>query len=305
MEKQTIQILKTILVSIITLIIFCLIFTKIDIHEVIKILSHADPLYLLISLLILFAPIIVTIKRWHTILKVMGYAIQLRTCLNVLMAALPLASITPSKSGDIVRAYYLKEKIPISKTIGSVLTERVFDIFKLVLFSLIGMVFCQKYEMAFIALITLLCIVILFFIEHTDFHLTIRESWNVKLQNMGLSMKTLTRDKKAFSIIMFYTLLIWFLAIIQTLIFFYALGISIPVIFAMASIPIAIFIGLVPVTLGGMGTRDAAIIFLFSQYAAPSQLLGVGILFSVFRYWLPSLLGIPFMRKMMKHDNIK
>ena len=300
MEKQTIRILKTILVSIVTLIIFCLIFTKIDIYGVITILSHADPLYLLISLLILFAPIIVTIKRWHTILKVMGYTIQFRTCLNVLMAAWSLASITPSKSGDIIRAYYLKDKIPISKTIGSVLTERVFDIFTLVLFSLIGMVFCQKYEMAVIALIIILCIVVIFFIAHADFHLPIRESWSVKLQNMGLSMKTLTRDKKAFSIIMFYTLLIWFLAIIQTLIFFYAVGIDVPVLFTMANIPIAIFIGLIPVTLGGMGTRDAAIIFLFSAFATPEKLLGVGILFSIFRYWLLSLFGIPFMRMALR-----
>ena len=301
MEKQTIRILKIILVSIVTLIIFCLIFTKIDIHVVIKILSHADPLYLLLAVLISFTAILISIRRWHTVLKVMGYSIPFSTCFNVLMAALSLASITPSRSGDIIRAYYLKDKIPISKTIGSVLTERVFDIFTLVLFSLIGMVFCQKYEMAVIALIIILCIVVIFFIAHTDFHLPIRESWSVKLQNISLSMNTLTRDKKTFSIIMFYTLLIWFLAIIQTLIFFYALGISIPVIFAMANIPIAIFIGFVPVTLGGMGTRDAAIIFLFSAYATPSELLGVGILFSVFRYWLPSLLGIPFMRKMMKH----
>ncbi len=82
--------------------------------------------------------------------------------------------------------------------------------------------------------------------------------------------------------------------------FFYALGSSVPLVVAMANIPIAIFIGLVPVTLGGMGTRDAAIIFLFSVFATPSQLLGVGILFSLFRYWLPSLIGIPFMRKITK-----
>ena len=84
--------------------------------------------------------------------------------------------------------------------------------------------------------------------------------------------------------------------------FFYALGINIPLLFTIANIPIAIFIGLVPVTLGGMGTRDAAIIFLFSEYATPSELLGIGILFSIFRYWLLSLIGIPFMKKLIKES---
>jgi len=218
------------------------------------------------------------------------------------MAALPLTSITPSKSGDVIKAYYLKDKIPASKTIGSVITERMFDVLTLVLFSLIGMTFCKKYELAFIALIILICIIAIFLLARAgfDFRLPIKSSWNEKIQNLILSMKLLTKDKRAFFYIFSYSILIWFISIVQAVMFFYALGINVPLLFTIANIPIAIFIGLVPVTLGGMGTRDAAIIFLFSEYATPSELLGVGILFSVFRYWLISLIGIPFMRKMMK-----
>ena len=44
-----------------------------------------------------------------------------------------------------------------------------------------------------------------------------------------------------------------------------------------------------------MGTRDLAFINLFAEYAKEVDLLSVGILFSTFRYWFLSLLGIPFM----------
>ena len=298
--KKTI--LKTVLVFAITIAIFYFIFTKIDFYSVVEILSHANIFYLLIALLLLAVIILLGIKRWQIILKAMDYSIPYRKCFTIVMGALPLTSITPSKSGDVIKAYYLKDEIPISKTIGSVLTERVFDIFTLVLFSLIGMVFCQKFEYASIALIALLGITAIFFIPHVHLNVLKEDSWTNKFHNIVLSMKTLTTNKKAFSGVMLYSFSIWFLSIIQTLMFFYAVGVKVPLLYTMAAIPIAIFIGLIPVTLGGMGTRDAAIIFLFSAYATPSELLGVGILFSVFRYWLLSLLGIPFMKKLIRES---
>ncbi len=286
----------------ITIAIFYFIFTKIDFYSVLEVLSHANPFYLFIALLLLFVVILITAKRWQTILETMGYNFQYKECFILIMAAFPLTSITPSKSGDVIKAYYLKDKIPASKTVGSVITERMFDVLALVLFSLIGMTFYKKYELAFIVLVILIFIIAIFLLvrDGFNFRLPIKSSWDDKIQNLILSTKLLTKDKKVFSIILSYSLLIWFISIVQTITFFYALGISLPLLFAMANIPVAIFIGLIPVTLGGMGTRDAAIIFLFSGFATPEKLLGVGILFSIFRYWLLSLLGIPFMRMLLK-----
>ena len=301
MNNRNSSILKTVLIISITLIIFYLIFTKIDFWSVVDVLSHANILYLFIALLLLFVIILIITKRWQIILETMGYNFQYKECFDLIMGAIPLASITPSNLGDVIKAYYLKDNIPASKTIGGVITERMFDVLTLVLFSLIGMTFCKRYELAFIALIILFCIIAVFLLAHAgfNFRLPIKSSWNEKIQNLILSMKLLT-NKKGFLIILSCSLLTWFISIVQTLTFFYALDISVPLVFAMANIPIAIFIGLIPVTLGGMGTRDAAIIFLFFEYATSSQLLGVGILFSIFRYWLVALIGIPFMRKMMK-----
>jgi len=300
LKQRTSSILKTILVIAITLTIFYALFTKIDFLSVVDVLRGSSPRYLFMVLLLLLVIVLIGIKRWQKILEVMGYPIQYSECFAIVMGALPLTSITPSKSGDVVKAYYLKDKIPISKTVGSVLSERVLDIFTLVVFSLIGMMFYGKFELAGIVLIALLGIIVMFFIPHIRFSLPIMRSWNEKLQNVLLSMRTLTKDRRAFLTVISYSFLIWFLAIVQTLLFFYAVGIKIPLLFTMANVPIAIFIGMIPVTLGGMGTRDAAIIFLFSGYATPSELLSVGILFSLFRYWLLSLIGIPFMRRQLK-----
>ena len=218
----------------------------------------------------------------------------------MIMGSLPLSSITPAKAGDLIKSYYLKDRIPITKTAGSVLAERVFDVLILILFSLVGLLTYQRFELAGIAFIILAAIVVFFLISHIEIRLPIKRSWNDKLHNLLLAMETLTKDRKRFLAVLAYTFAAWFLAILQTMAFFWALGIHAPFFFMMANIPIAIFIGMIPVTLGGMGTRDSAFIFLFADYAESAQLFGVGILFSIFRYWLWSIIGIPFMRRLMR-----
>lgn len=290
---------RAILVLAITIAIFYLLFTKIDFYSVVGILSNANPLYLFLAFLLTLSFPLIETKRWQIILKTMGYNFPYKECFNLTMGAYPLTCITPSKSGDFIKAYYLKDKIPTSKTVGSVLTERIFDVFVLVLYSLIGMLFYKKFEHAGIALIILFCICLIFLFHRLILNFQ-KKSWNEKLQNLTISLKALMENMRAFSIVIVYSFSIWFLAMLQILIFFNTLEIDIPLLFIFTNSPIAIFIGLLPVTLGGMGTRDAAIIFLFSEYGTPSQLLGVGILFSLFRYWLLALIGLPFMRKMMK-----
>lgn len=264
------------------------------------VLSRANLLYLLISLLPLTLSILISVKRWQTIIGAMGYSMPSTRCFNVLMASTPLASVTPMKLGDTVRSYYLRNEIPPTRVIGSVLTERIFDLFILVSLSLMGVIIYQKFEFTFIVLGALVFLTVLVFVLHTDLRFSVMKSWVKKLEGITFSMKALTKNKKTFFTVMLHSLAYWVLGVVQVLFFFYALGINVPPLFVVTYIPIAIFIGLIPVTVGGMGTRDAAIIFLFSDFAALEKLLGVGILFSIFRYWLLSLAGIPFMHKMLR-----
>lgn len=300
MKKPASSILKSALVLSITVLIFYLLFTKIDFYSVVSVLLSSNPPWLVIALILSLSSVTISAKRWQTLLKKLGYNFQYKECFYLILGTLPLTSITPLKMGDAIKAYYLKGKIPSIKTIGAVVTERTFDILCLTLFSLIGMIFYKKYELASIVFIILVCIAVIFILAHFTFRLPIKNSWNERIQSLLLLLRLLTRHKTAFCLVFFYSLLIWFISIAQTLTFFYAVGINVPFLFTIANIPIAIFIGLIPITLGGMGTRDAAIIFLFSDFATPEKLLGAGILFSIFRYWLLSLLGLPFMRKMVK-----
>ncbi len=81
----------------------------------------------------------------------------------------------------------------------------------------------------------------------------------------------------------------------MTYCFFQAFRAAVPFSLILTYLPIAIFIGLIPVTLAGMGTRDAALIGFFSAYARPEQSLSVGIAYSVVAYWLMVVIGLGFL----------
>ncbi|MBA7609977.1 hypothetical protein ES703_17180 [subsurface metagenome] len=218
----------------------------------------------------------------------------------MIMGALPLSTITPSRVGDTIRSYYLRHKIPPTKTLGSILTERVVDILMLILFSLVGLIVYHRFELAGIAFAILAGVIVFLFISRIEIKLPIKQSWNDKLRNLLLSVKALTEDRRRLVAVSGYTFAAWLITLAQTMFLFLALGVHVPFFFMMANIPIAIFISMIPITLGGTGTRELVIIYLFSSYGDPAQLLGVGILFSLIKYWLLAIVGIPFMRKVMK-----
>jgi len=97
--------------------------------------------------------------------------------------------------------------------------------------------------------------------------------------------------------IIFLTVVKWLVVFVQIKILFGGVGADISYGLVATALPIAIFVGLLPITLGGMGTRDSAMIVLFSGMATVPQIIAVGLLYAFFGYWLFSVIGIFFMRQ--------
>jgi uncharacterized protein (TIRG00374 family) len=93
------------------------------------------------------------------------------------------------------------------------------------------------------------------------------------------------------------TLCHWFLALLLVTLLFWGVGAKVSFVFVMAAMPVAILVGLIPVTLGGMGTRDAAVVVLFANIVEPSQALAAGLLYTFFVYWVLGIAGLPFIAR--------
>jgi len=102
------------------------------------------------------------------------------------------------------------------------------------------------------------------------------------------------RSKSAVMNIVGVTLLIWFLHLLQIWLLASALQAPVPLMSSLGLSSLALLAGLVPLTLAGVGTRDAAAIYLFDPFMAAPAGAALGLMLTL-RYILPGLAGLPFL----------
>jgi glycosyltransferase 2 family protein len=291
-------------VAAVTIGVFVLLSRRIDYGQVGRTLRHADALLLLAAGLLTITFPVFSAFRWKRMLLALGYAVSLRDCFSMIMAAWPMGTITPSKSGDLMKAYYLKDRIPPGLVIGSVLAERAVDVLVLLGLALIGCLAFDRWGLAALSGAGLAggVLIIGFLLR---LHLPVPARFKGKIEPMLRSLRLLGRSPGLLGPVLIYTVLNWFASILQVVVCYRALGTHVPFVFAAGALPLAVFVGLLPFTLSGMGTRDSAIIVLFASYAPADVSLGVGILYSLFGYWLPALVGLPFLRQVLPNGRGK
>lgn len=291
--KRKIKPIKILVLIFITIFIFYWLASKISIVESFKIILKSNLIFILLSILLLLITLIIIIFRWLFIVRTLHSSAGFKDSLSSVMSACALNSVLPSKLGDFFKVYYFKDK-GISKMVGAVFTERVFDIISMAFLLFIGSIILNKLIFIYISLL----IMLIAFFTLSIFYVMrkkIRKFNNQLFSNILYSINwIIKRPTKAFVLFMF-SLLIWFCSVMQIYFLFLAVSVYVDFVYFSAAIIISIFISLIPVTIAGMGTREGAIIYLFSSFAANENLLAAGLLFSFFRYWFLSILGLPFL----------
>jgi glycosyltransferase 2 family protein len=101
------------------------------------------------------------------------------------------------------------------------------------------------------------------------------------------------KNWKRASAVISISLITWCGHLLQFWLLAYSLGGQVPIIQNMAYASLSILVGLIPVTIAGIGSRDAALIYFYSGYLTPGQGAFLGVL-ATLRYVLPALAGLPF-----------
>ncbi len=291
------KIIKFLFFFALTASIFYLIFRKVNYLSLKEVFLNAKWQYLAIGGLIVVLTQVISAKKWQIILKAMDYSISFKDSFRIIMAASPVSAIIPAKAGDLIRAYYLKDKIPAAKVAGGVVAERFIDISILAFYSFLGALFFKNWLIFSISSSVILLILLVFLIISR-----IRVplgNWQERIESFLYISKIFTNEPKKLLPILYYGAILWLSPILTAKFFFLGLGVSVPLFYVAAAFPLAIFVSLLPITIAGMGTRDSAIIYLFSQFASTPVCLAVGLLYSFFAFWFLALLGLPFMKKML------
>ena len=107
-----------------------------------------------------------------------------------------------------------------------------------------------------------------------------------------ITLQNLKNSKKRFLPIIFINTVLWFFILLQTQLILMALGENVDIIFTFLAIPFTILAALIPVTLSGLGTRDAAMVALFSLVGVTaSKSISLAIIFLFMGQLLPALIG--------------
>lgn len=296
-----------------TLIIFALLLYTIDFKQVTYHIINIDLFYLLVAILLYIPLFFIYGSRWKLLIS-KNYNISLGKSIKVLLAGAPLNLLTPLKLGDFARAYILKKegKLPLKKGVSGVLLEKLLDLNFLCFFSIMGVILLNVFNN-----ITFFVLLVSFSILLTSLLFCIIDFSKIKILKILISkiiknneikkgfaeipiyFSEIKNDKKLFFNLLISSLFIWFINLLQIYFLFLSVGYlgSIELIFSF--VPIAILIGLLPITIGGLGTTQAALVVLFTGFASPALVLSAGILISL-RYYFLALLGLPWLKDIFK-----
>lgn len=284
----------------VSVVIIALILKKINFSELSQVLRSVD-ITMIIFLTICMQSVVFlfSILRMQKVLRLLGCELSFLQSGKFFLGVLPISKLSPANSGDLIRSLYLKNQISPSKLAGSVLYERLNDFFVLAFLALLfGGV--SKNFMAFSTGLLLIVGITgsLWLIKKVNW-----EKDNkiiAKTKNFFKVFPVIQKDKKVMPLLLLYTFLIWLAIISYVYSLFAIFGQNIEF-FKIATLqPLVIFTSLLPITISGIGTREGAMLFLYSQLAPQAKILSISLIYSAISAILLPLIGLPFMFSILK-----
>ncbi len=138
MAKRAIRIGVSLALMIVLLAVFL---WNVDFQEVGRALAGADLMMLVVASLVAILAYWMRALRWQFILLPVG-RVRHSSVLITTAVGYAALSLLPARMGDLIRPLLLarREKIPVSASLASIFTERVFDLWSVVFFFLIFIV---------------------------------------------------------------------------------------------------------------------------------------------------------------------
>lgn len=299
------------LVSIgVSLLILGVIYWKIDISNVIGVLRRVDVPTFAGALSILIPTTLLSALRFKMLLRGRNRP-SMAVATKLILAASTMNVVLPSKMGDMLKSIFMRQSLDmrISLAISVVVFEKACDLLGLLAWSLLGLVVFAGGDRLFMVLaIAIGCglvfgVLMLSSLPFADrfLHLAskiapsaLTEKFNHLRKSWAEVHAFFWRSRQSVLNIAGLTLLIWLLHLLQIWMLALSLHASVPLLISLGLSSLAILAGLVPLTFAGVGTRDAAVIYLFAPFMAAPAGAALGLMLTL-RYLLAGLAGLPFL----------
>ncbi|MDP3920111.1 MAG: lysylphosphatidylglycerol synthase transmembrane domain-containing protein [Candidatus Omnitrophota bacterium] len=289
--------------------IMAIIFWRIDVQELKRYIVEVDVHWLVLAVMLFIPQIYVSAYRWQMMVAD-RISVSLWECTKLALAAASLNILVPSRVGDLSKPYFMG-KIKgwnMHRGLNVVVFEKYIDLASLAIVILTGTVWSLQADSTTLfgvsfSLAVLAVFPVIYFIRLDRWaalpfwgrHKILRKMGEFLLESQMYLNDIKTNHGRVTQIIG-VSVGLWFLHIIQFYVFFLAFHSQVSVFDVFRLVPIAILVGLLPLTVAGVGTRDSAMIYLFKPLEEVSLIVGVGLFVSL-RYFVPGLLGLPFLNQ--------
>ena len=245
-----------------------------------------------------FASYILGGYKWMKILESLGYKIPYSKILFVRLGSEPIKFIVPAKAGELIRPIYLKTRfdVPLPIGIGSLGLDKLFNLYGLLITFALGVMLSIGPVFAFAVLG--LCFLLMLLIHCTARPISIycgKKPGKIRkaLAELFSTLHKLSIPQTLFQLIMGWSFL--FTEICTGYLALTAAGVPVTLVDAMTYLPMVIILVQVPVTISGIGTREAGMMVFFISFATTETLFAVGIAYTVVELILPVMIGLPWM----------
>jgi uncharacterized protein (TIRG00374 family) len=301
--------------SIIGILLFLFILSRIDIPSLIAIFSSINLLLLILAIAVNSIAVVMKSYKWKIIVNTVNDRFSLQDSIRAFLIGFSLSILTPAKLGDFIRAYYVKnDRCSTGKALSTVVTDRLIDIVMLVSIAGVGIfLFSYLYHIEILSVAILLLLFagitigIMIFLNKDILSKLLRPFFNLFVPpNLRQKVSeyyhefydglfAFYRHRSAFCLALIVALASWVPPFMYGYVLAQSIGIPISLSFFVIVIPVISLLDLLPISISGIGTRDAALIFLFKlQGVSAESAVAFSLLYLFMSYWLVALAGAVF-----------
>lgn len=289
------------------LILLGLLLWKLDTSEVYSTIRRIAPSFLILAVLLNIPQIFIKALRWRFLMLAQGIQYSAKNAALSYFGSIFIGLLTPGRLGEFVKTIHVSHDcgIPASRAFPSVLVDRLFDLYALLLFGSTALLAGsqQKSKALLFAESALLLILPLIAILHQATFQKI-QSWGMRAGKFGKKFfgeGSWLQELRNFLITLRWNhiLLASVLTTIAYAIFFgqcyllaIGLGMNIDFLKVCFAVSLGSLVTLLPISISGLGTREAVMItYLGRAGISPELSLGFSLLVFVTFYIAGGLIG--------------
>lgn len=241
--------------------------------------------------------------RWQIVIRALGYRVPMTRIVGSMLAAWPPVVIMPARANELLRAWAVRDKMPVTVGVSSILAEKVIDLITLFAMAGLGAAVVGLWEAAAVGFAGAIAggAISIVLVRHRIWMegLPVLRKRKAKLESLFSAFETLRRQRMAILRVVVASFVVRVLGVFAVFVLLHAVGVSLSFWLLLAIWPTALLAGLLPFTLAGMGTRDATFVLLVTAAAtvtvSDASLIAASLGYALTQIWSFTIIGIPFM----------